>query len=709
MRLAFVDLETTGGSPVEDRITEVGIIEVDFDRAHPPRPVREWSALVNPDATIPPFIETLTGITNAMVAEAPRFADLADDILTRLEGRLFVAHNARFDHGFLKNAFRRLARPFRPRVLCTVRLSRKLYPGYARHNLDTLIERHRLAVDMRHRALGDARLLWQLWQKFHDALPADQIEAAITQLTARPSLPRHVDPDVLDSLPTSAGVYLFLGAPIDESRGDALGTDAGASGVMNDRHGTVHAATTIDMRDESGVRRVLDQHVIDRNVEEGGAETTNPVPVATSSETVFDNGATADADVDSGSASQSRFDVDDVDGSNIDDEVGDKIRGDIGKARYNDPKFNLDIESEFVDDPDNGSSNVGNVAFEADACNAMDGSAVVGSDLGTSRATASRGTDEVNLLVHWTSSRDGTTAGYAARSGSDPGGEGPDAQAPQQKRIAYVAEPRPLYIGKAKNLRQRVMAHFTGDHRSAREMEISQQMTQIEWIETGGGTQQDLGALLMEATLVKQRMPAYNRQLRRSDDVCAWRLVVAQGHVRASQPRWTLALARPDDLFFAQDPDLYGPFATPRQAGVALRAIVDAHGLCPALMKLEKRYPGRPCFSHQVKQCRGACVGLETEAEHTVRLKEALKSISITPWPFDGPVAFREGTTWHVVGGWAYLGMATNLDAAGRLALKTGWFDPDIYRLLFKLTTPSSRVSKRSAQFAQYLDNMSTN
>ena len=479
MRLAFVDLETTGGSPVEDRITEVGIIEVDLDevgRCRPPRIAREWSALVNPDAPIPPFIETLTGITNAMVAGAPRFEELADDILARLDGRLFIAHNARFDHGFLKNAFRRLDRPFRPPVLCTVRLSRKLYPGYSRHNLDTLIERHRLVVDMRHRALGDARLLWQLWQKLHDALPAEQITAAIDQLTARPSLPRHLDPDVLDTLPKTAGVYLFHGA--------AKGTDA-------------------------------------------------------------------------------------------------------------------------TDEPSSG----------------------------------------------------------------------------EAERVEVR---RPLYIGKAKNLRQRVMAHFTGDHLSVREMEISQQMTGIEWIETGGGTQHDLGALLTEATLVKQRMPAYNRQLRKSEDVCAWRLVVVAGHARPSRPRWKLALARPDDLFFAQDRDLYGPFAMPRQAGVTLRAIADAHGLCPALLKLDKTPPGKPCFSHQVKRCRGACVGVETVAEHTERLKQALASLALVPWPFDGPVAFREGRTWHVVDGWAYLGMAPDLDDAKRLAVTTKPFDHDVYRLLVR-------------------------
>ncbi len=473
MRLAFVDLETTSGSPTEDRITEVGIIEVDFD--DPQQPVREWASLVNPQAPIPPFIETLTGITNAMVADAPCFEDLADDILARLDGRLFIAHNARFDHGFLKNAFRRTGHPFRPPVLCTVRLSRRLYPGYSRHNLDTLIERHRLIVEMRHRAIGDARLLWQFWQKIHSALPPEQIAVAIDQLTARPSLPRHLDPDVLDTLPKTAGVYLFHG-------------------------------------------------------DDGG-----------------------------------------------------KAANEQGQPRAN----------------------------------------------------------------------------------------------------HRAEEPSPLYIGKAKNLRQRVMAHFSGDHLSAREMEISQQMTRIEWIETGGGTQQDLGALLTEATLVKARMPAYNRQLRKSEDVCAWRLVVDRAHA-SRHGGWRLAIARPDDLFFAQDRDLYGPFVTPRQATVTLGAIADAHGLCPALLKLEKAHPGKPCFAHQVRRCRGACIGLETIAEHTERLQAALASLALAPWPFPGAIAFCEGNRLHVVNGWAYLGMASSDIEARQLATTSRLFDHDVYRLLVR-------------------------
>ncbi|HEX8886033.1 MAG TPA: 3'-5' exonuclease, partial [Noviherbaspirillum sp.] len=176
-RLAFVDLETTGGTATTDRITEVGIIEVDEDGQ-----VRQWSSLVNPEMPIPPFIQSLTGISNEMVADAPTFAELADDIQARLADRIFIAHNARFDHGFLKNEFRRTGHEFRPPVLCTVRLSRKLFPGFARHNLDSIVERHRLEVTQRHRALGDAQLIWQFWQKLPESHAPEVIEEAVSRL-----------------------------------------------------------------------------------------------------------------------------------------------------------------------------------------------------------------------------------------------------------------------------------------------------------------------------------------------------------------------------------------------------------------------------------------------------------------------------------------------------------------------------------------------
>lgn len=204
-RLAFVDLETTGANPGRDRITEIGIVEVDGDR------VSTWSTLVNPERPIPEFIQQLTGIRNEMVAVAPTFAEVASELAGRLQGRLFIAHNARFDYGFVRNEFQRLGQRFRAEVLCTVRLSRRLFPQHPRHNLDSLIERHGLIPNDRHRALADADLLWQFWRMLQRETAAGTLADAVAQQLKHPSLPPHLDAGLIDELPESPGVYRFYG------------------------------------------------------------------------------------------------------------------------------------------------------------------------------------------------------------------------------------------------------------------------------------------------------------------------------------------------------------------------------------------------------------------------------------------------------------------------------------------------------------------
>jgi DNA polymerase-3 subunit epsilon len=210
--LAFVDLETTGTTAAVDAITEIGIVRIEADPADAAAlRISEWSTLVNPGLPIPPDVEALTGITNAMVCTAPSFARVADEVVARTAGALLVAHNARFDYGFLKHAFARLQRTFSARVLCTVRLSRRLYPLEPRHSLDSVIARHGLSVEGRHRALGDARALWTFIQALYRDLAPEAIEAAARRVLRTPSLPPHLPPDVLDGLPEAPGVYRFYG------------------------------------------------------------------------------------------------------------------------------------------------------------------------------------------------------------------------------------------------------------------------------------------------------------------------------------------------------------------------------------------------------------------------------------------------------------------------------------------------------------------
>lgn len=207
----IVDLEATGGDLLRDRVTEIAIIEmqgaVERDR---------WSSLVNPQQAIPPFVQEITGIRNEMVSQAPIFAELADEIYTRLQGRVLVAHNARFDYGFLKNEFRRLDRRFQTSTLCTVKLSQRLYPDEGKHNLDALIQRHGLPVHERHRALGDAESLQAFIRFLLQQHSPDTLQREIQALKRRTALPAGIDADVVDALPEQAGVYVFYGA------GDAL-------------------------------------------------------------------------------------------------------------------------------------------------------------------------------------------------------------------------------------------------------------------------------------------------------------------------------------------------------------------------------------------------------------------------------------------------------------------------------------------------------
>ncbi|HEX3949481.1 MAG TPA: exonuclease domain-containing protein [Steroidobacteraceae bacterium] len=205
--LAFVDLETTGGNPAYDRITEIGIVRVRNGDL-----IEEWSTLVNPECRISPYIEAFTGISSEMVADAPRFADIAAAVFEKLQGATFIAHNARFDQGFLRSEFRKVGVTYSAGALCTVKLSRGLFPGHARHNLDALIERHGLSCSARHRALGDARVLHDLWQKLQREVPAEAFSAAAAHaVLAVPKLPAQLPPGLDDELPEAPGVYRFYG------------------------------------------------------------------------------------------------------------------------------------------------------------------------------------------------------------------------------------------------------------------------------------------------------------------------------------------------------------------------------------------------------------------------------------------------------------------------------------------------------------------
>jgi len=442
--LAIVDLETTGAHPAHDRVTEIAVIEVDAGEVKD-----EWSTLVNPETPIPAAIQALTGITNDMVAGAPTFGRLAEDLQERLAGRVLVAHNARFDYGFLRREFARAGLDYRAKTLCTVRLSRRLYPEHARHNLDSLIARHGLECRARHRALGDADAVWQFLRLAAGERGEEVMAVAARQVAKQPSLPPHLDPAMVDAIPEAPGVYLFYG--------------------------------------------------------EGGA---------------------------------------------------------------------------------------------------------------------------------------------------------------------------PLYVGKSKSMRSRVLAHFADDLRSGREMQLAREVRRVEWQRTAG----ELGALLREAALVKALLPVFNRQLRRASELCGFAFDAKR-----------LRLVQDFGAEGMGIEHIYGLFRSRRAALEALRGLADAHGLCLQALGFDRPRRGA-CFRHQIGRCAGLCAGKEPVAVHHARVAAALAGMKNAAWPWRGPVGVveedpaREAAELHVVDRWCYLGTARSEDEAPCLleGARRPKFDLDQYKVLVR-------------------------
>ncbi len=201
---AIIDVETTGCNPLRDRVIEIAVIRTDGGG--------EFSSLVNPGRSLSPFITGLTGISDDDLSDAPQFEEIASEIADLLEGAVFVAHNARFDYAFVRNEFRRLGISLSAPTLCTVRLSRKLYPTCKKHSLESIIERHAIAVEQRHRALDDVRAVSAFLSIAREEKGEERYDAALAKLLRIPSLPPGVPEEMVRDLPAAPGVYLFYGA-----------------------------------------------------------------------------------------------------------------------------------------------------------------------------------------------------------------------------------------------------------------------------------------------------------------------------------------------------------------------------------------------------------------------------------------------------------------------------------------------------------------
>jgi DNA polymerase-3 subunit epsilon len=200
----FIDTETTGCRPITDRIIEVGLFHVIDGIIQ-----SSWSQLINPQTYIPSSIQTLTGITNEMVAKAPPFADIAYELAELLHGKIFVAHNARFDYAFIKNEFKRCEINLQFKTLCTVKLSRLLFPKAHGHSLDAICNRFGLTTTNRHRALGDAELLVKFYSLLEQQFPHASLQELIHKTIKQPALPSAFTSLDIETIPLTAGVYYF--------------------------------------------------------------------------------------------------------------------------------------------------------------------------------------------------------------------------------------------------------------------------------------------------------------------------------------------------------------------------------------------------------------------------------------------------------------------------------------------------------------------
>lgn len=201
---AVIDVETTGSFHGSDKITEIAVYVFDGEKI-----VDEYATLVNPEKEIPWNITRLTGITNEMVANAPRFFEIAKRIVELTDNKVFVAHNAAFDYGVLKNEFSQLGFDYSRTTLCTVRMSRKLLPGHASYSLGKLTRSLGIELNNHHRAAADALATVRILEKLIAAHGTIKIEDQVTVQSKVHTLPPQLDAAVVARLPELCGIYFF--------------------------------------------------------------------------------------------------------------------------------------------------------------------------------------------------------------------------------------------------------------------------------------------------------------------------------------------------------------------------------------------------------------------------------------------------------------------------------------------------------------------
>lgn len=204
MKYAVVDIETTGGYPSGNGITEISIHIMEGNNV-----IQTWDTLINPEQFIPNYIEALTGISNEMVSDAPVFSEVSAQIFELLHDKVFVAHNVNFDYAFIRHHLATCGFTLNCKKLCTVRLSRKLFPGLPSYSLGRLCKSLQISLENRHRAGGDAAATAILFGMLLDADPESYILNSLQKASKEQVLPPHLSKNYIDRLPDQPGVYYF--------------------------------------------------------------------------------------------------------------------------------------------------------------------------------------------------------------------------------------------------------------------------------------------------------------------------------------------------------------------------------------------------------------------------------------------------------------------------------------------------------------------
>jgi DNA polymerase-3 subunit epsilon len=202
-----VDIETTGNGYKGSKITEISIFVFDGKKV-----VNEYTTLINPEQNIPLFITNLTGITNAMVRNAPKFHEVAKKIEKITKDTIFVAHNVNFDFTIIQAEFKSLGFDFKRKKLCTVRLSRKIIPGLNSYSLGNICTDENIPINGRHRAKGDAEATTELFRRLIERDTNFIINSFLNPRSRQATLPPLIDKIVVDNLPEKHGVYYFKNA-----------------------------------------------------------------------------------------------------------------------------------------------------------------------------------------------------------------------------------------------------------------------------------------------------------------------------------------------------------------------------------------------------------------------------------------------------------------------------------------------------------------